>query len=93
MDKQQLLELANDYANEADELEASAINAAEVAIASIKAGELEEALDLLKAAAENVKGASAALCARPSGRQNTSKPCASGATMKKADSPKCAVAS
>lgn len=57
MDKQQLLELANDYANEADELEAGAINAAEVAIASIKAGELEEALDLLKAAAENVKGA------------------------------------
>ena len=57
MDKQQLLELANDYANEADELEASAINAAEVAIASIKAGELEKALDLLKAAAENVKGA------------------------------------
>lgn len=57
MDKQQHLDLANDYANEADELEASAINAAEVAIASIKAGELEEALDLLKAAAENVKGA------------------------------------
>lgn len=57
MDKQQHLDLANDYANEADELEAGAINAAEVAIASIKAGELEEALDLLKAAAENVKGA------------------------------------
>lgn len=57
MDKQQHLDLANDYANEAGELEASAINAAEVAIASIKAGELEEALDLLKAAAENVKGA------------------------------------
>ena len=45
MDKQQHLDLANDYANEADELEASAINAAEVAIASIKT------------AAENVKGA------------------------------------
>jgi len=57
MDKQQHLDLANDYANEADELEAGAINAAEVAIASIKAGELEEALDLLKAAAENVKSA------------------------------------
>ena len=57
MDKQQLLELANDYANEADELEAGAINAAEAAIAAIKAGELEEALDLLKAAADNVKGA------------------------------------
>ena len=57
MEKKHLLELANDYANEADELEAGAINAAEVAIASIKAGELEEALDLLKAAAENVKGA------------------------------------
>lgn len=57
MDKKQHLDLANDYANEADELEAGAINAAEVAIASIKAGELEEALDLLKAAAENVKGA------------------------------------
>ena len=57
MDKQQHLDLANDYANEADELEAGAIDAAEVAIASIKAGELEEALDLLKAAAENVKGA------------------------------------
>jgi len=57
MDKQRHLDLANDYANEADELEAGAINAAEVAIASIKAGELEEALDLLKAAAENVKGA------------------------------------
>ena len=57
MDKQQHLDLANDYANEADELEAGAINAAEVAIASIKAGELEEALDLLKAAAENVKDA------------------------------------
>ena len=42
MDKQQHLDLANDYANEADELEA---------------GELEEALDLLKVAAENVKGA------------------------------------
>lgn len=57
MDKQQHLDLANDHANEADELEASAINAAEVAIASIKAGELEKALDLLKVAAENVKGA------------------------------------
>lgn len=57
MDKQQLLELANDYANKADELEAGAINAAEAAIAVIKAGELEEALDLLKAAADNVKGA------------------------------------
>lgn len=57
MDKQQHLDLANDYANEADELEAGAIDAAEVAIAAIKAGELEEALDLLKAAAENVKGA------------------------------------
>lgn len=52
MDKQQHLDLANDHANEADELEAGAINAAEVAIASIKAGELEEALDLLKTAAE-----------------------------------------
>ena len=57
MDKQQHLDLANDHANEADELEAGAINAAEVAIASIKAGELEKALDLLKVAAENVKGA------------------------------------
>lgn len=57
MDKQQHLDLANDYANEADELEAGAIAAAEVAIASIKAGELEEALNLLKVAAENVKGA------------------------------------
>lgn len=57
MDKQQHLELANDYANEADELEAGAINAAEVAIASIKAGELEEALDLLKSAVGKVKGA------------------------------------
>ena len=57
MDKQQHLDLANDYANEADELEAGAINAAEVVIASIKAGELEEALDLLKVVAENVKGA------------------------------------
>ena len=57
MDKQQLLELANDYANEADELEAGAINAAEAAIAAIKAGELEEAIDLLKEAADNVKGA------------------------------------
>lgn len=42
MDKQQHLDLANDYANEADELEASAINAAEVAIASIKAASLKK---------------------------------------------------
>lgn len=54
MDKQQHLERANDYANEADELEAGAINAAEVAIASIKAGELDEALDLLSTAWRNV---------------------------------------
>ena len=55
MDKQQHLELANDHANEAADFEASAINEAEVAIASIKAGELEEAIDLLKSAAENVE--------------------------------------
>lgn len=57
MDKQQHLDLANDYANEADELEAGAINAAEAAIEAIRAGELEEALDLLKTASGNVKGA------------------------------------
>lgn len=54
MDKQRHLELANDYANEAAELEAGAVNAAEVAIASIKAGELDEAIDLLSTACGNV---------------------------------------
>lgn len=57
MSKKRHLELANDYANEAAELEAGAINAAEVAIASIKAGELEEAIDLLSTACGNVIGA------------------------------------
>lgn len=37
MDKQQHLDLANDHANEADELEAGAINAAEVAPPSRRA--------------------------------------------------------
>lgn len=57
MSKERHLELANDYANEADELEAGAIAAAEVAIASIKAGELEEAINLLSTACGNVSGA------------------------------------